>query len=175
MANRIFQSVFGIQTGDLVTTSYATGPYEVWGITVPRYTQLWVGRFVIRDYPVISLTLIAPGVPPRGDNGLYWINDVRQEGERYLTDANDEVFVRRGSPIALPIDFLRSYPATPGPYPFDPTVDFGARPRRIWRCTECRRDFNAVVESRHGPAYCPGCQKSWCVEEISIARRPGLP
>jgi len=31
---RIYQTALGIQTGDIVSTSYGTGPYEVWHIRI---------------------------------------------------------------------------------------------------------------------------------------------
>lgn len=156
MAERIYKTALGIQTGDIVRTSYKTGPYEVWWITDPYFSGVEaVGTIIIRTWPVISLTLVEHGKGPGpGGSGYSWINDIRQEGDRWFTDSNDEIFVEKRS-VSLPVDMFRSYPQIPDPYTFNPDVDYQLA-GEIFNCEQCG-DFNAKRYGLSHHAYCPKC------------------
>lgn len=47
MQTRLYKTVFGVETGDIVTTSYNSGPYEVIDLTPPRY--------VVSDWQSLSI------------------------------------------------------------------------------------------------------------------------
>lgn len=158
---RTYQTALGIQTGDIVTTSYNTGPYEVWSIHGPH---LWEkhSHYIIYPWPIVHLTLVyAKGYHLFGKPGLSYVNEIHQEGNRWLTTVGDEVIVTpppNGYPN-LQIDMLRSYPPPPKPYPFQDGVDYEAGHRRVWHCHRCGLDFNWQPTSRHGPPNCPQCNR----------------
>ena len=160
---RIYQTALGIQTGDIVSTSYGTGPYEVWSIRGPQYVERrGVGVWIIRTWPVVSLGLVKPGEQPAWHTScpFFIINTVRQEGDRWFTDAGDEVFVTPSRVrFPLPVDMFRSFPPLPEPYLFQPGVDYQAGDGLVWRCERCGTDFNAPGESKWGPAWCPRCNR----------------
>lgn len=148
----------GIQTGDVLTTSYKSGPYLVHQITGPFTHFEEVGAVVILDHPEISLSLTSPNAQRHGISG--WINNIRQVGDRWFTAMNDEVLITRPErapvqPVTLldlidPPDQIEELPAQ-APYRLNPAVDYTAGPRRVWHCGACGADFNAV----------PG-NKYWC-------------
>jgi hypothetical protein len=81
MSRPPFKTALGISTGDIVSTSYNTGPYEVWDI----YSL---------DRGLISLELIAPGAPrPGRRESHFWLNNIRREGDRWFNPRGDEIFV----------------------------------------------------------------------------------
>jgi hypothetical protein len=81
MSKPPFKTALGISTGDIVSTSYNTGPYEVWDI----YPL---------DRGLISLELIAPGAPrPGRRESHFWLNNIRREGDRWFNAHDDEIFV----------------------------------------------------------------------------------
>ena len=154
---RIFQEALGICTGDVVTTSYGTGPYEVWSISGPRLWREGLWR-TIYPAPVISLALLSTGhTGSVRSSQVYGINDVLQEGDRWLTLSGDEVFVRPPArrPL-LQVDMFRSYPADPVPYPFQAGVDYTLE-ERVWHCPTCGRDCNADPPGPFAPPPCPYC------------------
>ena len=147
----IFQSAFGIQTGDIVRTSYGSGPFRVFSIYGPRYWDRGVGDIVIRTWPVISLGLSRPDHPKK--DGEYIINYIRQEGDRWFTDSNDEVFVEK-APGQFQISMFGTCPVAE-PYLFDPAVDYTVKD--VWKCDRCG-DFNAPRPEGH-PYWHPDCPK----------------
>ncbi len=155
---RIFQEALGICTGDVVTTSYGTGPYEVWRISGPR---LWRDGLWRAIYPatVISLALLSTGhTGPVRSSDFCFINDVLREGERWFTLSGNEVFVRPPTkrPL-LQVDMFSSYPPDPQPYPYQAGVDYSAGDRRLWHCSYCGRDCNAEPPGPYAPPPCPYC------------------
>jgi len=159
---RIYKKVLGIRVGDIVTTSYNTGPYEVWSIHGPH---LWEKHsyYIIYPWPVISLALAyTESHHLFGKKGFSYINDIHREGDcRWLTTTGDEVIVTpppNGYPD-LPVDMFRSFPPPAEPYPFQDGVDYSAGHRRVWHCHRCGLDFNWQPTSRHGPPNCPRCNR----------------
>lgn len=76
-----FMTALGISTGDIVSTSYGTGPYEVWDIY-----RLQGG--------LISLELIEPGCrAPGRRESHFWLNNIRRDGDRWFNPHGDEIFV----------------------------------------------------------------------------------
>lgn len=87
------QTALGISTGDIVRTSYGTGPYEVRTIIGPEFSAEGV--------PLIHLILTVPG---SSDRGRYYINDVRRSGDGWLCGRADELYVTpKGGPAQLPL------------------------------------------------------------------------
>jgi hypothetical protein len=76
-----YVSALGICTGDIITTSYGTGPYEVWDIQ--------------EGTDCIHLVFIDAGVKPRNmDADFRWISNVRRVGDRwFFRGGRDELFV----------------------------------------------------------------------------------
>lgn len=170
ISTRVFQSVLGVQTGDVVRTEfgpdriYSSGPYEVWSIGGPVYvtdgpfyvTNSW-DAIVIRDYPVISLTCINPGHPQPDMYSLTWY---RLEGSRYLDDRDGELFIVERAAQVFQADLFSANAPEPEPYPFDPNVEYrGVLP--AWKCVRgCGRDFNADYRRSapgHHLTYSPAC------------------
>jgi hypothetical protein len=158
--DRFYREVLGIRVGDIVTTSYGTGPYEVWEISAPRQLTSYPTALIIRTWPVVDLSLIpfeeTPGHPERRFCG---INDVRQEGDRWFTDRQDEVLVQASKrTLVLPIHPVYSYPRLPEPYAFQQGVDYRAGHRQVWHCARCGRDWNEAKKPRWEAAWCHECQ-----------------
>lgn len=153
---RIFKTALGIQTGDLVKTSYGTGPFEVWDISEPynRIDRL-DNTLAVFAYPMISLVLVYPG--DIGHAGH--INNVRQIPDGWATPDGDRIFVERpATSPSLPLDLFRSHPPMPTPYQTRVGVDYEAGHRKVWHCDTCGLDFNAAAAERYAPADCPaGC------------------
>jgi len=162
-ADRYFREVLGLKVGDIVETSYGTGPYEVWYVTPARMVTHFVHALIVRSWPVIDLAVVTPNERShrllRGD--FSYINNIRREGKRWFTDQQDEVFVReRGTALVLPIHPTWSYPPSPSPYAFQSGVDYHAGHRRVWHCEACGRDWNEAEERRPWePARCPLCTR----------------
>lgn len=57
----VYKEALGITVGDIVSTSYSTGPFTVESITGPFTTFTSVGAFTIWPRPVICIRLIAIG------------------------------------------------------------------------------------------------------------------
>ena len=150
----------GIETGDIVRTSYGTGLYVVQSFFGPVYVTREIGAVVVRDHPEISLALSPLG---KEQVGAY-INDVRRVGDRWFTAQNDEVIVERPerAPVVAtslldlidPPDAVEEIPM-PAPYQFDEAVDYEAGANRVWHCPTCGKDFNGELETRRN-------HSSWC-------------
>lgn len=188
MSERIYQEALGIATGDIIRTSYDTGPYEVWAIHGPSYVTSWLDvetmldGIAVRDYQVIGLSLIGLGDKVREDYQFYSISDVRREGDRWFTDhLNSEVFVEKRTSAVLQADLFASVPPEPAPYRFTPGVTYLTDPdhdiRPAWRCDRCRRDFNAPYRTNPAhirmPALCRRC--SWPMRRVHVFLRSGVP
>lgn len=145
----MIRTLLGISIGDIVTTSYGTGPYVVQELCGPYYTAPGLMGLVIRTWPVIDL----------GFGDYSGVNDVRQEGDRWFTDSNDEIYVQHRDPEG---QLWLFDPPSVGelPYVFDPQVDY-RRFGEVWRCERCKIDYNAPDEPeawRGG--ICPCCGRS---------------
>lgn len=143
----------GISTGDIVTTSYGTGPYEVWDIQGPYLYSNWQGLFIYR-HPKMSLVMTTPGtIPPEGAQ-YPRINDVVYIGGRWLSlGGRDELFVEHRSQAGQ-INLFGPEEPTAEPYRFQEGVDYEAKDR-TWHCWGCGRDFNAEPTGQHCGPPCP--------------------
>lgn len=169
------KSALGIQTGDLVTTSYNSGPYIVHHIHGPITHFSGVGHLVILDHPEISLILSTPGAKRKGTAGF--INNIRQINNRWYTEQNAEVFINRPPLLdreATSLLDLFDPPNQVGILPIpplhalNPSVNYEAGPRRTWHCPECNIDFNATPSHNH---YCEhDCQT--VADEMFYVRAP---
>jgi len=147
-----YQTALGISTGDQVRTSYGTGGV-VTHISAPHFVDEEVGRKIIHTCPVVSVML----------DGDKVINGIRQEGERWFTDANDEVFfTRRQGEVEQQIDMFASAMEMPKPYSFQTGVDYT---HNVWTCGSCG-DFNAEGESDMR-WRCPRCGE-YGVKQITL-------
>jgi len=171
------KSALGIYTGDLITTSYNTGPYIIHHVHGPITSFTGVGYLVILDHPEISLTLSTPNAKRKGTGG--YINNIRQVNDRWYTAQNNEIFITRpyqapAAPTTLfdlmkpphEVDFL----PTPPPYQFNPCVDYDAGPRRTWHCDDCHVDFNATPSNRYWCRH--DCQHQSIAKEVFYVRAP---
>lgn len=174
----VYREALGVETGDIVTTSYGTGPYEVREIIGPHYWYCDWNSLVVREYPVISLVLVRQGHEgPVLFYHMYWINDVRREGERYFDDQGDEVFVEK--PQARPAmsmpDLLSAAEDDPRtrPYRFQAGVDYDAGDGRVWHCPACGLDFNGSSPFRCGVPACPRCAGHEAPVPVFLFRKSG--
>lgn len=158
--SRYHREALGLKVGYIVTTSYGTGPYEVWAITAPRLVTSYPNALIVRAWPVVDLALIVPQEAARhSERRFYGINSVRQQEGRWLTDQLDEVLVQPSrEPLLLPIHPTYSYPPLPEPYPFQRGVDYRAGHRQVWHCARCGLDWNEARRPRWEAASCPACQ-----------------
>lgn len=144
------KAALGIQTGDLIRTSYGQKVFVVHSFTAPHYVLTGLDYFIILDHPEISLTLTEQGVKTRSDQ-FSQINDIRQVGDRWFTAQNDQIYVERPhrepAPARSLFDLIDPHDApevlpVPPPYTLNPAVDYLAGPRRAWHCEACGTDFN---------------------------------
>jgi hypothetical protein len=155
MAQRLYRTVWGIETGDIIRTSYNTGPYLLMGITPPTCISRFPGSIVIHD-PTISLLLKSPGkTEPSGINYVHPIDG------RFFGSNGDEIFIEK--PVKrrdFQVDMFESYLPDATPYSFRDGVDYAldqSKQRGIWKCKK-HGDYNALPGSQYGPAFCPhGC------------------
>lgn len=148
-----FHRGLGIQTGDIVTTSWGSGPYMVVHVRGPRYVDRFPGTLIIRAWPVISLTVIRTLEDLANGAGKYYIGGIRREEARWLTDANDEIFVLRPDRMPFRTQMaIHSTPPAPPQYSFQDGVDYALPGRSTWKCEECGRDFNEIIPE-HAPAW----------------------
>ena len=164
-AHAIYRQALGITTGDVITTSYKSGPYIVKQISGPYYFQKTFAYLTIWPSPVICLTLSY--ADPSLTSTAY-INHIHREPDgRYLTDCHDEIFVHKSaqpSPAQLPL----LDPVTSSEYPYQPGINYHAGDTHVWHCRDCGSDFNAEKQNRHcGPA-CPYCTRRFPTIAIPI-------
>lgn len=163
---QVYRFVLGIETGDMVRTSYGSGPYEVWAILGPAYWELDYAALCVRDHPVMSLILVHPGIVPEWEHELFYINELACENGRY-SSGSGEVFVEKPDhrpPMELPgLTADEDYEVT-GPYQFQEGVDYRAGnilagDERVWHCKRCGTDFNAESQTADSaaPPICPRC------------------
>lgn len=156
----------GISIGDIVRTSYDTGPYEVVSIWGPRlYYQSGVGVLAFWDRPIISLTLVDAGERRRDQSHLRWINNIWRDGDRWFAmQGRDEIFVTPGAlaernACSVQLDMFAPAPTPapePHPWQFQDGVDYEAGDGRLWHCGKCPCDFN-TEEKKRKPVWCPKC------------------
>lgn len=167
MGARMYRTALDLEVGDVVTTSYGTGPYEIETITAPYWFHRYPGDLFIHTVPMVSITCFDVGDVQRRDTDRSYINDIRRSGERWLMSGKDELFVQK--PINRPpmqIDMFYSYPAMPPPYPFDPSVDYS---KDAWKCDICNGDFNWTPPVRNDlPHGCPHCKHGRVVTRLHL-------
>jgi len=140
-----YQTALGISVGDRVSTSYGTGGI-VTHVSRPHYVERGVSSLVVRTWPVMSLNY----------DGDKIINDIRIEGNRWFTDADDEIFIEKAQPeYPLQMDMFEATLEPFEPYRFRAGVDYS---RNVWMCEECG-DFNAGPEMNDMRWRCPICGK----------------
>ncbi len=147
MRKRVWRSALGLSVGDVVQVHHGAtvcGPYEIWAIRGPYYVEgPAAGPLVIRTWPVINLVCVRPGNrAPRegmGEDGFWYVNDVRQEGDRWFTDQNVDVVLSERCGI-VQYGLFDALPPEPS---FQAGVDYAAGVGRVWRCVRCGLDFNA--------------------------------
>jgi hypothetical protein len=153
----VYKEALGIAVGDIVHTSYNTGPYTVLSIWGPhQYRENWQ-QVTIWPWPVISLAL----ADADGRTG-YYINEIHLDGDRWFS-GRDEIFVTK--PETRPPAQLSLFPdpsPTASPYPFQDGVDYEAGDGRLWRCEECGGDYD--TDQPHQLSRrpeCPYCGATW--------------
>lgn len=136
----------GIGVGDGITTSYHDTPYEVIEVSEPEKFY-WDGdnEIFIFDHPVVNLVL-----RDLRDNSTAWISTIRQVGNRWFTEQNDEIFVKKTGDSQP--DLFFEIPE----YPFEDGVNYKAGVGKVWRCSRCERDFNTKRKNKL-PNCCPDC------------------
>jgi len=160
----IYEEILGIATGDIVTTSYGTGPYIVKRISGPSYIHQDISALVIWPYPVISLVLAY--TDPTHTSSAY-INNIHREPDGcYFTDGGREITVQRPSstsPGQLSLFATRNIPQ----YQFQSGVQYHAGDSRVWHCPYCGHDFNTERGGVCGPD-CPQCSGKFAKIAIPI-------
>lgn len=140
-----FQSALGISSGDIVRTSYGTGPYEVWSIWGPRMFVNSATHIVIWDVPVISLTLThVHGGVPRDNSDFFYLNEISRHGNRWLMANCDELFVESAGTRVIQSSLFGSSEDEPVQWPFHSGVDYSSK--NLFHCETCGIDFNKVPE-----------------------------
>ena len=150
-AKLTYQTALGISIGDRVSTSYGTGGI-VTHVSKPHYVEYDVGGLVVRTWPVVSLNYEGTPYAVHGNN---IINDIRAEGDRWFTDADDEIFIEKAHEYSLQMEIFETAPEPFEPYKFRAGVDYS---RNVWMCEECG-DFNAGPEMDDMRWRCPICGK----------------
>ncbi len=156
-APRPNQSGLGIRTGDIVRTSYDTGPYEVWQIYGPYLWTDSTDYLAIYSAPQMGLQLIRPGEPFRGREHCFWINHISRVGDRWFT-GRDEMFVEHVNSVGQ-LDLFGPAEEIPAQYAWQEGVNYHVALGEVWRCWACGRDFNGRQTDR----WCgPLCLDSAC-------------
>ena len=146
----IYKTALGISIGDRVSTSYGTGGI-VTHVSRPHYVERGVSSLVVRTWPVMSLNYEGTPYAVHGDK---IINDIRIEGDRWFTDADDEIFIEKAQPeYPLQMNMFEATLEPFEPYRFRAGVDYS---HNVWLCEECG-DFNADPEMDDMRWYCPAC------------------
>lgn len=169
-----------IGVGDIIKTSYDTGPYEVVKVIGPTYCEKGIGCWVIYETPVVSLICIAAEGhhlirTPTGRRrlGRFYFNEVREVGGRFYTGMiGSEIIIIRKAIGPLPGQlalFELEKPDPQEPYQFQEGVDYRASGRQVWKCVPCDRDFNAPPVERWGPPTCPECWSRYHLVRLVLA------
>jgi hypothetical protein len=154
MAN-VYTTALGIATGDIVRTSYGTGPYEVYQVHGPTCWSEWTGALTIWPYPVVSLTCIEPGEKfPYWTERQFYLNNLHREGDRYFDNGHSEILVERRPGPILQMALFDQNPEV-APYQYQDGVDYGAGDLYVFHCRECGKDFNGQRETKWvNPIHC---------------------
>ena len=150
-----YKEALGIATGDIVTTSYNSGPYRVESIWGPKLWHSNWQEIIIWPYPIVCLGLRY--TDPDKRNAKAGINNIHREGDQYFNANGDEIFVRKPRTPPPPTQISLFSNQDPKPYPFQSHVDYYASDGKVWHCSKCGEDFNADRPSRwRPPDHCGG-------------------
>jgi hypothetical protein len=164
----VLLTVAGLAVGDVVRTSYGSGPYAIRRVSQPSYADFFYSGFVVRTWPVVSIS---------GAWGL--INDIRRLADgRYFTDANDEVVVigREADTVVTQIGLFDVAPddVPIRPWPEDFMVNGTVHPQ-AWVCFDHHQYLSPVLDPKAKPA-CPVCKRSaWSCPVFELLPRPEPP
>ena len=159
-AQTIYRVALGIEIGDIVMTSYDTGPYEIDSISDPYVYERYGSELYIFSAPCVGVSCF-PIDAVRIESNRCYINDIRQVGERWFTRRGDEVYVQKpAARPSMPVDMFYSYPPVPPLRTFDPTVDYT---QHAWTCEKCERDFNWTPPERYAMPRCLHCNHWSCL------------
>ena len=163
MTAPVYKEALGIAVGDIITTSYGSGPYRVTHIWGPKTWYAIYNEMTIWPYPIISLILSHVDFNQRT---TAYINNVHREGDRWFTDCvsylgeRSEVFVQKPDTPTPPMQISLFTQVEPPPYQLQPDVDYNAGDGHVWHCNQCGTDFNADRPSRWDkPNHC----ETWAV------------
>lgn len=164
------KEALGIKVGDIVSTSYGTGPYRVISIHGPVWWEDNIFYLVVWPYPVISLVVVGPDESEKANHHCF-LNEIHQEGERWFNDSGDEIFLlekdkfpKAPEPKPEQMDmFSLLKPAVENapkamplnePYKFQEGVDY-SDPKHVFHCPICRVDYNG--DYWNNGHTCPRC------------------
>lgn len=157
------QSLMGVELGDIVSTSYGTGPYEVTKITGPLYSDRDISDMVT-IFPWPYMNLLCVGKSCRGEQQEAFLNGYHQDPQGRLVSTHGDLLTvikqerRRPRQVSLfdPPDPI------PGVYPWQPGVDYDSWD--LWNCRKCGADFNApkTFDQRHRLYRCGGQCPNGC-------------
>lgn len=168
----VFASVFGLTVGDVVRTSYGSGPYTITELTRPAYTWFTYGGFVVRTWPVFSLFVSRTPT----DQG-YIINDIRRlDDGRYFTDSNDEVTVieQAGGRTLAQMSLFAADDQIRRPWPDDFMIDGVVFPW-AWACLDHHEYLGPILDPKK-PAICPECRRPASSQRVmELMPRPEPP
>jgi hypothetical protein len=146
----------GISVGDIISTSYGSGPYRVVEISQPVKFSIRALHIVIRDHEVTHLKLADLDGESKTPS---YIGSIRRVGsDRWATDMNDEIFVeKKGEVSGAQLDLFSVLTPEAAPdYDFQAGCDYRAGAGKVWRCDGCGKDFNTAESSKRS-ASCPDC------------------
>lgn len=148
----IIQSALGISPGDVVWTSYGKpNDYEVISISQPLLWEKQSDIYIFSE-PVISLVCRDLS---RKTQTPSFLGNIRQIEDRWFSEMNDEIYVRKSTAPRLfqPDLFSATIIEQPGAYPFQSGVDYSQGAGLVWHCSGCRIDFNTEVKKSR-PCIC---------------------
>ena len=138
----MFTEYLGIKTGDIIRTSYHTGPYEVVAVTPPKVVELFISDLFIFPWPVVSLTL--RDAKNASDRGNYGISDIHREGDRYFS-GGDEIFVEDPHNGGFhQIGLFGVEETSYATYAYQEGVNYEALDGELWKCGQCGKDYNGL-------------------------------
>lgn len=152
---KLYQTALGIETGDILTTSWNTGPYIIEHISAPKYVrQDCFGNIFVRTRATTSLW------GQSNSNGQTWyVNGVNRSEQGYFSYNDPIEIIKPEKRIGFHlVDMFDSYldSLIDEPYQFQDGVDYITVDP--WHCKHCGLDFNAApfAWNKYNTA-CPRC------------------
>lgn len=158
-------SALGIHIGDIITTSYGTGPYVVTSIHGPHYVQRTIWGLCVTVHPEISVGLRCL----KTDKDGFIINNIRRLPAGRWMSRGDTIYVES---VGVKSDHQGQLfdALTPAPYEFQAGVDYQ---QTAWKCGNCGCDFNApALDIPHPALPCPRCLSQWQSIPIYVITYP---